>query len=150
MRNEAAFWSGFVKPALNYPPASVAWKIPAEIRKGLPDVWWSSCNRPAAGWLELKYLPAWPKRNSTPITIAVSVEQLAHLRAARAAGSWAAVLLGVADEWFLLDPNRLTAMWCGTRTELMGLAENTGYIKRADQMHLASALTCVGAPVKRW
>lgn len=129
--NEAGFWATVVRPALHQPDifGYVAWKVPAETRAGLPDVWWS---REAAtrssernhGWLELKYVPAWPVRVTTPVTVEVRPDQLAHLREAHLAGAAAGVLLGVAREVFLLSPRRLLAHHRLTHAELMDHASS--------------------------
>jgi len=98
---ERVFWEQFVAPALHQPGAGlVAWKVPAALRKGIPDVW---CAGPGyAGWLELKYLEAWPVRGGPAIT-GLTPAQAAHLREARRAKQLGALLLGVDDEWFLLE-----------------------------------------------
>lgn len=104
--NEAGFWASVVRPALHHPTlGDVAWKVPAETRAGLPDVWWASREAQAQGWLELKYVPAWPARLTTPVTIDVRPDQLAHLREVITTGSASFVLLGVAnDGLFFLNP----------------------------------------------
>lgn len=127
--NEAAFWARVVKPALHAPEAGrTAWKVPAEIRAGLPDVWW--CTRVDShrlgGWLELKYIPAWPTRPGTPVTIEVTPVQLAHLREAHQGGAICYVLVGVADEWFLFIPEALPAGVRLTRAEFQACAVARG------------------------
>lgn len=145
--NEATFWSSFVKPTLHVPSLGrVAWKVPAEIRAGLPDVWWSRrhsvdpCgDRIAAigGWLELKYLDAWPKRPGTPITIDVTPMQLAHLREAASGGARTGVLLGVAREWYLFDPARLTSGHRVIRIEVPGLSVAGGSLSVPEALRRA-------------
>jgi hypothetical protein len=146
--NEATFWSSVVKPALHRPDARrVAWKVPAETRAGLPDVWWSrgallghvdATTVAIGGWLELKYVPAWPKRPDTPITVAVTAQQLAHLREAADGGARANVLVGVADSWFLFSPYALAAEGRLTQAELVTRAAARGH--RSDAEGLRRAL----------
>lgn len=97
-KNEAAFW-GALRKRLEA-AGWLAWKIPAELRTGLPDTFIAKDS--LAAWVELKYVPAWPVRPTTPVTAAVTPEQSAHLTALREAGVPAYVLLGVAEWWFLL------------------------------------------------
>lgn len=77
--NEITFWSNHVKPALNSKHFSrVAWKVGTSTRAGIPDVAYRSKNLMA--WLELKYVDHWPVRDTTPLTLGLSLEQQAHLR----------------------------------------------------------------------
>jgi hypothetical protein len=135
MKNEAAFWSDWLCGLLHQPARRrVAWKVPAETREGLPDVWFG---HPAwAGWLELKYVPQWPVRASTPVTVKVTAEQLAHLREAGWAGQAAFVLLGVDTEWFLLRPAVLRPDARLTHLELRSLAAAWGYRGQDDDVLL--------------
>ena len=106
MRNEAAFWADWLLSLLHRPAQRwVAWKVPAETREGLPDVWFA--NPGWSGWLELKYQPQWPVRAQTPIHVRVKAAQLAHLREVGISGQAAFVLLGVDREYFLLKPGLL-------------------------------------------
>jgi len=99
VKNEAAFW-GAVRRSL-VAAGWLAWKVPAEIRKGLPDAF--LMKEGWAAWVEMKYVPRWPARESTPVAIDVTPEQHAHLRDVREHGGNAFVLLGVEYEVFLLD-----------------------------------------------
>lgn len=77
--NEITFWSNHVKPALNSKHFKrVAWKVGTSTRAGIPDI----AYRPSGHmvWLELKYVDHWPVRDTTPITLGISLEQQAHLR----------------------------------------------------------------------
>lgn len=77
--NEITFWSKHVRPALNSAHWDrVAWKVGTSTRAGIPDVLYRS--RDKVAWLELKWLPTWPARITTPLTLGLSVEQRAHLR----------------------------------------------------------------------
>jgi hypothetical protein len=102
MRTEAAFWTSFVRPALHCPAdGRVAWRIPGErYHKGIPDAWFGSSK--ASGFLELKYVPEWPKRSSSTVEVAATADQLAHLREAEQAGNFGYVLIGVEKDWALL------------------------------------------------
>jgi len=135
VKNEAAFWSDWLKRLLHQPARRMtAWKVPAETREGLPDCWFG--HLAWAGWLELKYAPEWPVRPSTPVTIQVTAEQLAHLREAGIAGQAAFVLLGVDTEWFLLQPSGLRPDARLTHLELRAKAVAWGYRGQDDDLLL--------------
>jgi hypothetical protein len=135
--NEAGFWSTWVRPLFRC-PGWLAWKVPAETRKGLPDVFYAHQGR--AGWLELKYASRWPVRATTGVLVAVTPEQLAHLRAAQAAGLGAWVLLGIAQDWFLLDPALIFPETRYTRNELAARSVSHGR-RRDGGKELRLALT---------
>jgi len=76
---EETFWTNHVKPALTSTHfGRRAWKVGTSTRAGVPDV----AYRPPGGmaWLELKYVPQWPVRPTTPLTLGLTLEQQAHLR----------------------------------------------------------------------
>ena len=76
---EETFWANHVKPALTSEHfGRRAWKVGTSTRAGIPDV----AYRPPSGmaWLELKYVPRWPVRDATPLTLGLTLEQQAHLR----------------------------------------------------------------------
>jgi hypothetical protein len=95
-----------------------AWKVGTSTRAGIPDVAWENSRArpdymyPIGGWLELKFLEAWPKRPSTPLRPGVSMEQRGHLMEWREGGGLASVLLGMPDPktkkpgalWYVLPP----------------------------------------------
>ena len=117
--NEASFWSTWLRGYLHDPRhGRVGWKVPAELRKGLPDVWYSDRRSGAQGWVELKYVPSWPVRATTGVEVAMSPEQKAHLLEAYSGGARAFVLLGVADQIYLLWPRLLIPMEKYPRPEL--------------------------------
>jgi hypothetical protein len=79
-------------------------RIENRVETGMPDVYY--CLRGATGWLELKQLPAWPKRAGTPIRIGhLTREQVIWLEAERANGGAAHLLLQVGRDILLLDPS---------------------------------------------
>ena len=76
---EETFWTNHVKPALTSKHfGRRAWKVGTSTRAGIPDV----AYRPpgAMAWIELKYVDHWPVRDTTPLTLGLSLEQQAHLR----------------------------------------------------------------------
>lgn len=113
MKNEAAFWGAVRKRLVD--AGWLAWKVPAEIRKGLPDVFLGKNG--GSAWVELKYRPRWPARDDTPVHVDVSPEQHAHLRDLRAADLDGFVLLGVEDDVFILDD--IAPMQKKTRAQLL-------------------------------
>jgi hypothetical protein len=71
---------------------------------GTPDVNCTTC------WIELKSLPAWPKRPETPVRIDhLTPQQRVWLWARDKAGGAAWLLLKVADDWLLFQPPVVTA-----------------------------------------
>lgn len=137
MRNEAAFWSGWVRPLLHQPRAGRwAWKIPAELRTGLPDV--NFGNRQDSGWIELKYHPEWPLRASTTVLVGITDEQYAHLREVHEAGRPSYCLLGVNDHFFLLAFPVLKPHIRYTRDELENVSRAHGIMRKDDSMLLTA------------
>jgi len=107
-RSERAFWEGYVARELHAPGQGyVCWKVPAELRKGIPDCWFALPSG-VSGWLELKYTPALPARTTTELCCEVTLEQLAHLR--QVPMRRGLVLWGVVSMWYLLDPHLLTPL----------------------------------------
>jgi hypothetical protein len=113
--NEKAFWANHVRKALHQPPSSVAWKIQDMYNAGLPDVAYIIDGR--TGFLELKRVPAWPKRASSLVPLAATREQRRQLLEGREAGGACFLLLSVGKEWFLLDPLVLEARSWRARVE---------------------------------
>jgi hypothetical protein len=100
---EIDFWAR-VRAAMHAPAhGRVAYKVGTSMTLALPDV--AFAGRGGSGWLELKYVPDWPARPSTPVPVAVTPEQRRFLAAWHGTGNRAFVLLGVADEWFLFAPD---------------------------------------------
>jgi len=76
---EETFWANHVKPALTSTHfGRRAWKVGTSTRAGVPDVAYRPPGQMA--WLELKYVPHWPVRDATPLTLGLTLEQRAHLR----------------------------------------------------------------------
>lgn len=69
------------------------------IAEGTPDV------NLVSGWMELKYIDAWPVRPSTPVRVDhFRTEQRAWLKARYAAGGRTWVLLKIGEnDWLLFD-----------------------------------------------
>ena len=78
--NEIQFWTNHVKRALHSQHHHrVAWKVGTSTRAGILDICYRNEHGEVA-WLELKRIPEWPARDTTPIHIDISIEQHAHLR----------------------------------------------------------------------
>lgn len=96
--DELGFWNKVVRAALHDPARGLcAWKIGTSTREGIPDVAWTAKWGAVGGWLELKYVREWPKRQDTPIRVETTAIQRAHLREWDEAGGRAYVLLGMPD-----------------------------------------------------
>ena len=99
---EKAWWNAHVRPQLHQPARGlIAKKVQDIYNGGLPDVAFLSGGRFA--WLELKYAARWPVR-ARHLPIRYRPAQRAWLREWSRAGGQAYVLLGVAREWYLFDP----------------------------------------------
>lgn len=81
---------------------------------GIPDVSLANC------WVELKYMPKWPARATTPLRIDhFTVDQRNWHRARRRAGGRSYVLLKVGkNDWLLFD-GAVAAMHLGFCTQIM-------------------------------
>jgi hypothetical protein len=65
---------------------------------GTPDINWSK------GWIELKVLPAWPSRSTTPVCIPhFTAQQRAWILSRSKAGGLVHIVLKVGRKWLLLD-----------------------------------------------
>lgn len=84
---------------------------------GTPDVNY------AGGWIELKYLPAWPAKGGVVRIRHFSKQQRIWLERRRDAGGAAYLLLQVGTDWLLLD-GRDAARYVGRvgRKKLLNLA----------------------------
>lgn len=114
--NELGFWTRRVRPVMHCPDRGrCAWKVGTSTRAGIPDVAWTNrypSGDVLGGWVELKFLDAWPKRSSTPLRPGVSMEQRGHLMEWHESGGNACVLLGMPDPetgkagglWYRLTP----------------------------------------------
>ena len=110
MRNEGAFW-GKVREALHKPPVSLCRKLTDAFTAGTPDAWYAVDGR--VGFLELKYLPAWPAKDTTLVSLGhgVTLEQRRYLDMLVQGGVPAWVLLGVAKDMFILRPQTVEAIY---------------------------------------
>jgi hypothetical protein len=96
--NEAAFWAQKIKPVLHTPPTHIAWKIISD--HGHPDVLYNQDGQ--EGLVELKYIKAYPARETTTLKIDVTPNQRNRLRDWVLSRGRCYVLLGVCNDWFLM------------------------------------------------
>lgn len=124
MPSEAQMWTDHVKPvfkAFGFDPH----RVENAISLGMPDVNFT------LGWVELKHLNDWPKRERTPVTIRhFTPQQRVWLRRRWAASKNAWLLLRV-DTTFMLFAGDIAAVRVGrsTRAGLLGccLASAEGF-----------------------
>lgn len=70
---------------------------------GIPDVYYTMKLDGSGGWIELKHVPSWPKRETTALKIKhFTKEQMAWIRKHGRAGARVFVLLQVERDYFLL------------------------------------------------
>ena len=86
-------------------------RIENGVALGTPDV--NYCIRGQAGWIELKFLPEWPKRSTTLVRVDhFTKEQRIFLHNYSMAGGRCFVWVQVKDEYFLFD-GLIAAMFLG-------------------------------------
>lgn len=102
MRNEHAF-SDAVARAFKKVPRARTRKLPADGYggEGTPDRAYVVDG--VQGYLELKYVPFWPVRETTTVLVELTPRQFNWMADWIACGGRAHVLVGVSDEWFLMD-----------------------------------------------
>ena len=85
---------------------------------GVPDLSYSG--NLVHGWVELKWLPAWPKRETTIVKIEHYTKEQKHFLLSRGrAGGRCWLLLRVNDEHLLFDHERAQIVGDVTRAELL-------------------------------
>lgn len=98
--NESGFWTK-VRGAINAHPRGIAHKLTDMFTAGTPDAFY--CIHGQTGVLELKYVPKWPVR-IVDVEVKLTENQRAWMLDWIDRGSGTAhVLLGVEQDWFLLD-----------------------------------------------
>ena len=112
------------------------------VRPGTPDVNF------VEGWVELKWLRAWPKGENTPVRFNhfTPQQRVFHIRRRQAGGiSW--VLIQCRLEWLLLS-GEVAALVVGhsTREELFKFAHRT-WTKGLVQKELVE---CISQPMKKY
>lgn len=91
-------------------------RIETSTQRGVADV--AYCFNGHAGWLELKQLSAWPKRESTPIRIpSLKLEQVLFLESWRAAKGNAYLLMQIEKTYCLLSSDMARFLWSGKLTK---------------------------------
>ena len=110
-------------------------RVENRLAAGTPDVCLvvrARASEPArTAWLELKALPAWPKRARSPVVAPhLTLEQVLWLERWDAAGGRAGLLAQVAQTYLLLDPPAVRA-WHGGGLARIDLLELARYHQRA-------------------
>lgn len=112
MRPEAHLWELLRPRMAGLDPV----RIENMVTVGVPDVNYTR------GWIELKAIRGWPKRETTIVKLDHFMpQQRGWLVRRRQAGGRAFVLLSVGDEWILFD-GAVAAIYLGrvTKAELFG------------------------------
>lgn len=117
--SEARYWSDHVRPALA--PFGRLVRVENAADLGTPDVAYCLRTAPgapaAAGWIELKHLPAAPTRAATPLRIPhLTVDQVRWGEEWTAAGGRCWFLLRAGTEHFLTQPPWPRAIYRGEVT----------------------------------
>ncbi|KKM97272.1 hypothetical protein LCGC14_1169750 [marine sediment metagenome] len=99
--NESGFWRK-IRNGIKNPPDTHLVRIENAIYSGTPDL--SYCINGVEGFIELKYLEAWPKRESTVVRIPhFRGEQRIWLHDRHIAGGRCYLCLGIAKSTFIFD-----------------------------------------------
>lgn len=110
---ESSFWQQ-IKSHL--PVSCHAHRVENGINSGTPDV--ELCYRGTTAWIELKYLPAYPKRATTPIRVDhLTSEQITWLQRRVAAGGNGWLFVRVVDDYYLFHPRELDDLKEGRNKE---------------------------------
>lgn len=144
MTSEAALWST-VRRHLS--PYGRLVRIESPLTEvGIPDVCYTLLGH--TGWLELKEIPAWPVRETTPLRVPhLRIEQVVFAESWERAGGRSSFLVQVGREYYLWGPGLargvLERRVCRAGAVLGALAAGTGYLPTTA---ILRALTGRGAP----
>lgn len=106
--NERTLWAAMRKAV---EPYAVLVRVESPISPGIPDVAYCIRGCGASGWLELKYLKAWPTRPASTVNIpTLTREQVLFAETWHGAGGRAALLLQVGYWYGLLPPAAMRAV----------------------------------------
>jgi hypothetical protein len=117
----------------------LVWKIPGgRFNAGVPDFAFI-LEDGNSGWVELKYCATWPRADSSRLSSQPTALQLHHLQEWIDHGGRGWLLLGVADEWFLLDVPVVKLRHEGllTRETVLDAVAAHGEISKTGLMKLA-------------
>lgn len=121
MKNETAFQRKLTKTCNAIPGVRIE-RFTDAVNRGAPDVLY--CVEGFTGVIELKYLPKWPARKTSPVHVGsggLSDHQRLWLLRWRGALGIGFVLLGIDREWFLFHPWEIPAENTLTRDQFRPL-----------------------------
>lgn len=99
--SEANAWAGLRKHLVLNSEDFVL-RVENSAYPGTPDVWWVMGGQ--SGWIELKWLPSWPKRPSTVVRVDhFTPQQRVCLSLLRRARAQAHVVAKIEDDWLLFS-----------------------------------------------
>jgi len=117
--DESTFWAYLRRGMKGYWHAQ---RHEDKLTLGIPDVSYGA--RKANGWIELKYLPAWPKQAKTEVKIEhYTTEQKRWLRNRGQYGGLCWLFLRVGDEFMLFDWQQAQLVGKLTKSELLTLCD---------------------------
>lgn len=98
-------------------------RIEDSLSKGVPDV--NYCIAGVEGWIELKYIEEWPKRDKTPVRFRWTKEQRIWAgRRLRAGGVvWVLLKVGLTRDWLLFYCDELVRNNLGLTINKAGLLD---------------------------
>lgn len=100
--NEAGLWQ-YLRKGL-----SGTWmptRIESSAGNGVPDVYYSVPGK--GGWIELKYIPKWPKRPTTKVKLPLRPEQKLWIKQHGELTGRVFVLVRIEDDFFLVNHRQI-------------------------------------------
>lgn len=125
--NESSVWQ-YIKAGMA--GRWLATRLESSSGNGVPDVTFSMPN--INGFLELKYIPEWPKRPETKVKLPLRPEQKLWISTRGKMGGNVWVLCRVADDFYLFDYAEATIACEGLDREDWNWHSNCAWHKKID------------------
>jgi hypothetical protein len=105
-------------------------RIESSAGNGVPDV--SFGLKDKQGWVELKYIPEWPKRSTTKVKLPLRPEQKHWINARGSLSGHVWVLCRIQDDFYLLDHLAANLLVAGSTKEYWDEYCTAHWVKRID------------------
>lgn len=143
MSQESALWKTMHKALATYGHLD---RVENRVGVGMPDVAYllrrSPVAQAVAGWVELKYEPAWPRRAATPVVFKkLTLDQVTWLEDYATLGGRAYLLAQVGRDYLLLRTGTLRALYERRLSRLT--LEHQALVFAADRFPAIGVLKCL-------